>query len=131
MKGHGQKLTRKQEAAISNLLAQPTIRAAANATGVGEVTLHRWLADPGFKTSYLEARREGVSHTIALLQRTSGAAVAALHAVMSDPEQPASARVSAARAVLELAIKGVELEDLAARLEALEAKANGGAKRAT
>ena len=117
-------LSRKQEQVISALLTCPTLLAAAQQCGLAEVTLHRWLADPGFKTAYLEARREAVSHAIALLQRTSGAAVTALYAVLTEPKQPASARVSAAKVVLELAIKGVELEDLAARVEALEAKAN-------
>jgi hypothetical protein len=39
---------------------------------------------------------------------------------MNDPETSASARVSAAKIVLEMALKGSELEDLAARLEQLE-----------
>jgi hypothetical protein len=39
---------------------------------------------------------------------------------MQDAEAPASARVSAAKAVLETAIKAVELEDLEARIVALE-----------
>ena len=43
--------------------------------------------------------------------------------VMRDAEAPASARVSAARAILETAIKAVELEDLEARIIALEAQA--------
>lgn len=37
-----------------------------------------------------------------------------------DDNGPASARVSAARTVLESALKGVELEDLAVRVEELE-----------
>ena len=40
MSGHGEKLTRKQEAAIAALLLQPTITAAAAAVGIGEATLH-------------------------------------------------------------------------------------------
>ena len=35
---------------------------------------------------------------------------------------PGQARVSAARTVLELALKGVELEDLAVRVEELESQ---------
>ena len=44
----------------------------------------------------------------------------ALTDVAQDVSCPASARVSAARTVLELALKGVELEDLAVRVEELE-----------
>ena len=43
-----------------------------------------------------------------------------LRSVMQDAEAPASARVSAAKTVLETAIKAVELEDLEARIVALE-----------
>jgi len=43
-----------------------------------------------------------------------------LRDVMNDTESPASARVSAARAILEIAVKAVELEDLEARIEELE-----------
>jgi hypothetical protein len=46
--------------------------------------------------------------------------VVALTDVAQDVSCPASARVSAARTVLELALKGVELEDLAVRVEELE-----------
>ena len=41
-------------------------------------------------------------------------------AVMHDSESPASARVSAAKTILDTAIKAVELEDLEQRLTALE-----------
>jgi hypothetical protein len=40
---------------------------------------------------------------------------------MKNTKAPSSSRVSAARAVLEMALKGVELEDLEARISALEA----------
>jgi hypothetical protein len=51
-------------------------------------------------------------------------AVETLEAIMQDSEAPASARVSAAKAVLEMAIKAVELEDLEARITALEQQAH-------
>jgi len=46
--------------------------------------------------------------------------VVALTDISQDVSCPGSARVSAARTVLELALKGVELEDLAVRVEELE-----------
>jgi len=42
--------------------------------------------------------------------------------VMQDPEAPAGTKVSAARTILETAVKAVELEDLEARIAALEAQ---------
>lgn len=54
------------------------------------------------------------------MQRVSGEAVEALADVMNNKRSPASSRVHFAWAVLELAIKAIELEDLESRLAVLE-----------
>ncbi len=125
MKGHGEKLSRNQERAISALLVHPTMAKAAAAAGVGEVTLWRWLQIPEFKEQYRLARREAVSQAVGHLQGACSVAVVALTDISQDVNCPASARVSAARTVLELALKGVELEDLAVRVEELELQVTG------
>ena len=56
----------------------------------------------------------------ARLQQASSDAVTALQSVMNDTEAPAPARVNAAKAVLELAVKAIEVEDLEARVQELE-----------
>ena len=116
-------ISRKQDTAIGALLSQPTILAAAESVGVGESTLRRWLKDGDFLTAYRAARREAVSQAIGHLQGACSVAVMALTDISQDVNCPASARVSAARTVLELALKGVELEDLAVRAEELELQA--------
>ena len=75
---------------------------------------------PEFKEQYRIARWEAVSQAVGHLQGACSVAVLALTDIAQDVTCPASARVSAARTVLEMAIKGVELEDLAARVEELE-----------
>jgi hypothetical protein len=120
MKGHGEKLSRKQEALISALLLAPTLADAAHTAGIGEVTAWRWLKDPAFQTAYREARRAVVQQAITQVQRATGEAVETLRSVMQDTTAPASAKVSAAKTILETAIKAVELEDLEARLAILE-----------
>lgn len=120
MKGHGEKLSRKQEQAIAALLTYPTIEQAAKAVGVGETTLWRWLQDEDFQELYRQAKREVVSQAITRLQQASCEAVEALREIINNAEAPAHARVSAAKAVLEAAQKGVENEDLAQRIKALE-----------
>jgi len=122
--GHGEKLSRKQEQAIAALLSEPTIAAAAEKVGVGEVTLWRWLQREDFQADYQQARREAVAQAIAALQRASSEAVQALREIMVDSGAPASSRVSAAKTVLELALKGVELEDIERRVTALEEAAD-------
>ena len=121
MKGHGEKLSRKQEALISALLTTPTLAEAAQIAGIGEVTAWRWLKDATFQANYREARRAVVQHAIAQVQHATGEAVETLRSVMQDPEAPASARVSAAKAILETAVKGIEIDDLEVRIAALEA----------
>jgi hypothetical protein len=121
MSGHGQKLSRKEETAISALLTQGTLAEAASLAGIGEATLRRWLQRDDFQAAYRGARREAVSQAVAHLQRISGEAVEALRTIMNDDQKPSSARVTAARVILELSIKAVELEDLAVRIAALEA----------
>ena len=55
------------------------------------------------------------------VQQATGEAVATLRQVMQTADAPASAKVSAAKTILETAVKAVELEDLEARIVALEA----------
>ena len=125
MSGHGQKFSRRQETVISTLLTCPSLTEAAHQAGIGEATLRRWLKDDAFAEAYREARRQVVQHAIGALQHACSQAVDALKTIMSNPEAPASARVSAAKTVLELALKAVELENIEERLTALEAQLGG------
>ena len=120
MIGHGEKLSRKQDQAITALVTCPSITEAAAHCELAEVTLRRWLKQDGFQAAYREARRAVVQHAIVQVQQATGDAVETLRNVMQAPEAPASARVSAARVVLETAVKAVELEDLEQRIVALE-----------
>jgi phage terminase small subunit len=115
------KLTRKQEALISALLTAPSLAAAAQQAGLSEVTAWRWLKEPTFQAAYRAARRAVVQHAITQMQQATGEAVETLRAVMQNAEAPASAKVSAAKTILDTAVKAVEIEDLEARITALEA----------
>ncbi len=121
MKASGDELTRNQERALLALLSESTMAAAAEKANVAEVTIWRWLQLPAFQTRYRQARRQVVEGAIAGLQQATTEAVACLRDVMSDRTAPAGSRVSAAKAVLDGAIAGVELVELAARIDALEA----------
>jgi hypothetical protein len=118
--GHGAKFGRKQEEAIAALLAQRNVEEAARAIGVCAKTLLRWLQVPEFQTAYRKARRESYLQSIARLQQASSAAVSTLLRVMVDPNAPAATRVRAADSVLNQAAKGIELEDMDARVLELE-----------
>src|SRR5215471_6628697 len=117
MSGHGEKFSRKQDQAVTALLTCSSIIEAAVQCGVAEWTLRRWLKQDPFQTTYREARRQVVQQAITQVQQANGEAVQTLRQVMQDPEAPASARVSAARVVLETSQKGVEVDEVEARLK--------------
>jgi hypothetical protein len=116
--GHGEKRSRREDAAIAALLACSTIDRAAEAAGIAGSTLRCWLADPAFQRRYRDARRQVVEHAISGLQQAAGEAVEALRRNLQCGV-PAS-EIAAAKAILDQAVKGVELVDLAERVEQLE-----------
>lgn len=119
-KGHGAKRPRKTEAAIAALLNLPTVDAAARSLGIGEATLRRWMKEPSFRAAYQTARREAVQEASARLQQAGSTAVATLVEIMQNAKASDGARVSAARTVLEMGQRSVELDDLAGRMAAIE-----------
>ena len=125
MKGHGAKFERKQEEAIAALLTQRNIEEAAKAAGIAANTLLRWMKVPEFQKSYREARRAAFSQAIARLQQGTSAAATTLMKTMIDPATPASVEVRAAEAIFNHAAKAIEIEDIEARVAALEASVAG------
>ena len=121
MSGHGDKLGRKEEQAILALLARPTIGEAASTVGIGEATLRRWLGRPDFRDRYREARRQVLEGAIANLQQATGDAAAALRRNLACGVP--SVEVRSALGIIEQAIKGAELLDLAERIAVLEEQA--------
>jgi len=112
----------KQEAAILELLSNRTVEDAARAVKISPRTLYRWLEQPEFVAAYRKARLAAFGQATARLQQACGAAASILMKVMVDPATPASTKVRAAEAVLERATRGIELEDVLARVDVLEQK---------
>jgi hypothetical protein len=121
--GHGDKLSRKFEQAISALLACPTVTEAAAAVGVDESTLRAWMRDPAFQAAYAEARRQVLERTVARLLSVTGEAVEALRRNLTADR--AADQIRAAALVLEHAVRGVEALDLAEQLRELRGLAEG------
>jgi hypothetical protein len=114
-------LTPKQDRAVAALIAHPTFEAAAASLGTHERTVRRWLAQPAFARAYRQARRRVVEDAVARLQKASTAAVMTLALALRADR--ATDRIRAAVAILDRGLKGVELFDLAERVETLEAAA--------
>jgi hypothetical protein len=120
MTGHGEKFIRKKELAIAALLTCPTLPAAAASCGISESTLRRWLQNETFSRRYRRERTRVLETAVNLLRQKSLASVETLASMAESKESPANVRVTAARAVIELAIKGAEMQDLEARIDDLE-----------
>lgn len=118
MKGHGEKLSRKQEQAIIALLSHATMMAAAAACGVSETTLWRWLQMPEFRERCHEARRRAVEQAIGELQQLASEATKALKRNLTCGVP--SAEIRAALGILDHATQGIELIEMEERLRRLE-----------
>jgi hypothetical protein len=114
-----QGLPQKQTKAIVSLLSCRTVSEAASQAGVNESTVWRWMREESFKDALQEAKQRIVTQAIIQLQQATGEAVGTLRGIMADGEAPASARVTAAKAVLDMAVKAIKMEEMEARLMTL------------
>jgi len=124
------KLTPAQKRAISALLTSRDVRGAAEVAGVGERTLHRWLADdPLFRATLTAAEGEAIDATTRRLVGLQDGAIDTIKALLDDKTTPATVRLRAAAAVLDYLLKLRELRNVEARLAALEAVVAVGQKK--
>jgi hypothetical protein len=129
MAGHGEKKSRDTEKAIIALLTEPTLKQAAKTIGINESTLWRWMQEDEFKKQYSSAKKMAVSQAISRMQQICGRAVEVLQEVMDDPVAPAPSRVTAAKTIIEMTLRAVEIEDLEERITQLEQAQNESYRR--
>ena len=113
-------LPQKQELALRAVISHPTLKEAALAAGISETTLWRYMQDDAFSRRLREARKEAVDHAVIRLQKAASEAVTVLRDLMMKDDAPASARISAARTVLDYTFHTVEVDDLRSRIDSLE-----------
>jgi len=120
VKGHGEKFSRRKEQAIAALLTVPTAGEAAKTVGISSVTLWRWMQDPDFRDRYAAARRQVVQEALATIQTISKEAAGVLRTIMNNSNSPAAVRVAAAKIIIDMALRIVEIDELLVRIEKLE-----------
>lgn len=113
-------LPAKQELALRAIISHPTLKEAARAAGVSDATLWRYMQDEEFSKRLREARRDALSHTAVRIQQASSEAVTVLRDVMLKEDSPASARITAARTLLDYSFRVVELDEIKAQIEELK-----------
>jgi len=107
-----------KDKALIALLGSNSIRDAARACGLSEVTIYRYLNDQEFRREYREARRQSVENAIGLIQQSTNEAAETL-ARNLHCESPA-VEVRTAQIIMETAIKGLETMEILERLDRLE-----------
>lgn len=117
-----EKARRKGDPAlIAALAGGRTVRDAARAAGVNEATVHRRMKDAAFRQTVAEARSRLIEGAVGQLADASTAAVATLRALLDAESE--TARLGAARSILELGSKLRESIEMEQRIAALEARA--------
>lgn len=119
-------LTAKQRRAIDALLTCRTQTEAAQKAGITRQTLRKYRTIPEFEHEYNRAARSVLEDAKTQAAAGLGPAVDALIKIVIDDEAQDTARVSAARCVLEYSLRLCEYVDIARRLEKLEQYAQEG-----
>jgi len=123
-------LSGKKEEALLALLTARNVEDAARMADVPLRTLYRWMKEPLFDAEYRKAKRAAFGQAISRLQQGSGAAATTMLKLMVDTNVNASTRLRAADCVFTHAKSAIELEEVEARVAALEQAAelskNGG-----
>ncbi len=114
-------LTPKQVRALASLLAGRPIETTATDIGVNPSTVHRWLSEPAFKAALdsgrLAAAELGLDLMLSLVRNAVAVQLDHLR-----PGTPAHLRQRASEFVITHALAWIELHELKARVDALEAR---------
>jgi len=92
--------------------------------GINKTTGYKYLKDEAFLVEYRKLRREAMQQVTARLQKKSEEAVDVLAEIMNDKDNSPNARVQAAKNTLDVAYRSIELDDMAERIEKVEAFMN-------
>jgi hypothetical protein len=98
-----------------------SVPAAARAAGFSERTARRRAVDPDLRLQVRQARSALLARAVGQLADATMAAVETLRELLAAEGE--SVRLGAARSILDAAMRGSELIDLAERVESLEAQA--------
>lgn len=110
----------RRQRAIAALMAYPNVRSAAEACGVGERTLYRWMAeDKEFAAQLAAAEAELVDQTARRLLSLTNDAIRSL-AQLSAAAEDDGVRLRTAVAILDQAARWRESVSIEKRVVALE-----------
>lgn len=118
-------LTHKQALAAISIGTGSTNEKAAEAAGLSSRQVGRMRSNPAFMAAVDAVLRQTYSRSVSRLVAVMATATDTLESICIDPDSPATARVSAARAILDLGIKAFAQTELENRIQQLENLLNG------
>jgi hypothetical protein len=111
----------RDAALVAALVSGATWEEAAASARCSRSTVARRMSDPEFRQALDVARREVLERTTTTLVANTAAAASVLAELSANPAVPASTRISAARSLLDLALRYWDAQLTDCRLAALEA----------
>ncbi len=113
-------ISAKQQLALDVLLASGDRARAAQAAGVNDRTLRKWLHEPAFLAALQTSQDATMDQVTAALVTAAGGAVALLASMVDNTAVAPGLRAQAARTLLDAALRWRELRGIERRLETLE-----------
>ena len=113
-------LTTRQAAYVAHRLTGLSQKTAADKIGIATRTARTWETLPAVQAALRAGQDDLISEATATATALLRPALVKLMALGDDVEAPATARVSALRAVADLALKLREVDDVAQRLSDVE-----------
>jgi len=117
-------ISAKQQLALDVLLASGDRARAAQAAGVNDRTLRKWLHEPAFLAALQTSQDATMDQVTAALVTAAGGAVALLASMVDNTAVAPGLRAQAARTLLDAALRWRELRGIERRLDALEQALN-------
>ncbi|HEV2125560.1 MAG TPA: hypothetical protein VGW38_22640 [Chloroflexota bacterium] len=119
-------MNQNQARAITALLSSPTIREAAEAAGVTERTIHRYMQEPAFQAALREAEGRAIDDAVRQLVGLASDAIETLRMILANPKVSPSVRLRAAAGVLDFMMRMREVRNVEQRLSRLEEQIGQG-----
>ncbi len=113
-------LSARQTAFVMAVLTSPTVEAASQTVGVSGRTGRSWMKDPRIRGAIQRERSAIIEASTNIMASATIDALLFLHSELKSKSAPHSAKMVAARVILQHSASWLELQDLAARVVALE-----------
>lgn len=110
-------LNQRQEKFLKAMLTCSSVEEACRKAEINRNTGYKYLKDETFMTEYRALRRDSMQQVTTRLQELSKKAVSALDEVLEHDESSPNAKVQAAKVILDIAYRALEIDDIQEELE--------------